>query len=31
MEIKEMVAAARKAQFIYNEYFDQQKADYWYR
>lgn len=27
MEIKEMVAAARKAQFIYDEYFDQQKAD----
>ncbi|MDR0732594.1 MAG: aldehyde dehydrogenase family protein [Dysgonamonadaceae bacterium] len=27
MEIKEMVAAARKAQVIYDEYFDQEKAD----
>ncbi len=27
MEIKEMVAAARKAQVIYNEHFDQEKAD----
>jgi len=27
MEIKEMVVAARKAQVIYDEYFDQEKAD----
>ncbi len=27
MEIKEMVEAARKAQVIYNEYFDQEKVD----